>query len=139
MKGNARMDQHRGGAQSATTRPAEPHSVADIVNSGDPFSILGPHETAPGQWEIRAILPDADTATVVDRDGEAVLASMEKRLAGGLFVGTLSASQRPDYRLRIERQGHVEIRHDPYSFGTLLSRDDLMNINDPGGDAVYTK
>jgi 1,4-alpha-glucan branching enzyme len=133
------MDQHRGGSQSAATRHAEPHSVAEIVNSGDPFSVLGPHEISPGQWQIRAILPDADAAAVLHRDGETVLASMDRRLAEGLFVGTLSASQRPDYRLRIERQGRTEIRHDPYSFGAFLSRDDLMNISDPASDAVYTK
>ncbi|MBJ6125950.1 1,4-alpha-glucan branching protein GlgB [Microvirga splendida] len=133
------MDEHRGASQSAGTRPAEPHSVAEIVSSGDPFSILGPHEISPGRWEIRAILPEADTVAVVDRDGETVLAPMERRLPEGLFVGTLSASQRPDYRLRIERQGYTEVRHDPYSFGTFLSPDDVMRISDPASDAVYTK
>ncbi|QRM30979.1 1,4-alpha-glucan branching protein GlgB [Microvirga sp. VF16] len=133
------MDQHRGGSQSAPKRRAEPPSVAEIINSGDPFSVLGPHEISPGQWEIRAILPDADAVTVLDRDGQTVLSTMERMPPDGLLVASLRASGRPDYRLRIERQGYPEIRHDAYSFGAFLSHDDLMRISDPTSDAVYTK
>ena len=133
------MDQHRSGSQSAAVLPAEPQTVAEIVNSGDPFSVLGPHEVSPGCWEIRAILPEADAAAILDRDGVTVLAPMERRLPDGFFVGTLTASERPDYRLRIERQGRAEIRHDVYSFGTFLSHDDLMQVSDPASDAVYSK
>jgi len=139
MEGDASMDQHRSGSQSAAVRPTEPQTVAEIVNSGDPFSVLGPHEVSPGRWEIRAILPEADAAAILDRDGVTVLAPMERRLPDGFFVGTLTASERPDYRLRIERQGRTEIRHDVYSFGTFLSHDDLMQVSDPASDAVYTK
>jgi 1,4-alpha-glucan branching enzyme len=133
------MDQHRRGSQSAPPRPTEPPSVAEIVNSGDPFSVLGPHEISPGLWEIRAILPDADAVTVLDRDGVTVLGAMERMPPDGLLVASFRASGRPDYRLRIERHGDTEIRHDPYSFGTFLSHDDLMRIGDPTSDAVYTK
>jgi 1,4-alpha-glucan branching enzyme len=139
MKGDIRMDQRRRGSQSAPPRPAEPPPVAEIVNSGDPFSVLGPHEISPGLWEIRAILPDADAVTVLDRDGETVLGVMERTPPDGLLVASFRASGRPDYRLRIERQGATEIRHDAYSFGTFLSHDDLMRIGDPTSDAVYTK
>jgi len=133
------MAQRRGGSQSVMERSAEPQTVADIIASGDPFSVLGPHEVSPGTWEIRAIVPDADTVTILGRDGQSILAPMEKRLSDGLFVGTLSASERPDYRLRVQRQDHAEVRHDPYSFGTFLSHDDLMQLRNPGSDAVYTK
>jgi 1,4-alpha-glucan branching enzyme len=139
MKGDTKLAENREGPQSASARPAEPRSVAEIVNSGDPFSVLGPHETSPGTWEVRAILPDADAVTVLDRDGETVLATMDKRLADGFFVGSFSASSRPDYRLRVEWPGHTEIRHDPYSFGTFLTDDDLVQIGEPTSDAVYTK
>ncbi len=133
------MAQRRGGSQNVMERSVEPQTVADIIASGDPFAVLGPHEVTPGTWEIRAIIPDADGITLLDRDGQTVLAPMEKRLPEGLFVGVLSASERPDYRLRVQRQGHVEIQHDPYSFGTFLSHDDLMQIRNPGSDAAYTK
>ncbi|MBQ0823896.1 1,4-alpha-glucan branching protein GlgB [Microvirga terrae] len=133
------MDQHRRGSQSAPTRPVEPPSVAEIVNSGDPFSVLGPHEVSPGRWEIRAIVPDVEVVSVVDRDGQTVLGTMERMPPDGLLVASFSATDRPDYRLRIERQGNTEIRHDPYSFGTFLSHDDLVRIGDPTSDAVYTK
>lgn len=120
-------------------RPAEPHLISDIVASGDPFSVLGPHEVLPGRWEVRAILPGAVTVDVVSRDGAAVLASMEKRHPEGYFVGTIQSPERPDYKLRAEWQDRTEVRHDPYSFGTFLSHDDLMRLRDPGSDAVYTK
>ena len=107
MKRVAGMDQHRRGSQSAAKRPAEPPSVAEIINSGDPFAVLGPHEVGPGRWEIRVIRPDADTITLVGRDGETVLGSMERRLPEGYFVGSVGASERPDYRLRVERHGRV--------------------------------
>jgi 1,4-alpha-glucan branching enzyme len=134
-----RMDHHHGGSRSAPKRPVEPPSVAEIVNSGDPFSILGPHEVSPGLWEIRAIVPEADNVAVLDRNGEAVLATMERMPPDGLLVASFSAPERPDYRLRIERQGNTAIRHDAYSFGTFLSHDDLMRIGDPASDAVYSK
>ncbi len=133
------MDQHRRGSQSAAKRPAEPPSVAEIINSGDPFAVLGPHEVGPGRWEIRVIRPDADTITLVGRDGETVLGSMERRLPEGYFVGSVGASERPDYRLRVERHDGSEIHHDPYSFGAFLSHDDLTRIGDPTSDAVYKK
>ncbi|WP_262269524.1 1,4-alpha-glucan branching protein GlgB [Microvirga yunnanensis] len=133
------MDQHRRGSQSAPTRPAEPPSVAEIVNSGDPFSVLGPHEISPGRWEIRAIVPDVEAVSVVGQDGQTVLGTMERMPPDGLLVASFSASERPDYRLRIEKQGNTEIRHDPYSFGTFLSHDDLMDVGNPASDAVYTK
>ena len=50
------MDQHRRGSQSAGKRPAEPPSVAEIINSGDPFAVLGPHEVGPGPDQKRALL-----------------------------------------------------------------------------------
>lgn len=133
------MDQYGRGAQVAATRLAEPPSVAEIVHSGDPFGALGPHEVSPGHWQVRAILPDADVVSVVDRDGQTVLGTMDRLAPDGLLVASFQASERPDYRLRIERQGGTEIRHDPYSFGTFLSHDDLMRISDPASDAAYTK
>ncbi|WP_425493235.1 1,4-alpha-glucan branching protein GlgB [Microvirga zambiensis] len=139
MKGVAGMDQHRRGPQGAGKRRAEPPSVAEIVNSGDPFATLGPHEVGPGRWEIRIIRPDANEVTLLDRDGETVLGTMERRLPEGYFVGSVSATDRPDYRLRIERPDGSEIQHDPYSFGSFLTHDDLMRIGDSTSDAVYTK
>ena len=41
---------------------------AVTARHGDPFSVLGPHEIAPGQWEIRALLPHASRAIIISRD-----------------------------------------------------------------------
>jgi len=133
------MAQRRGGSQSVRERSVEPQSVADILASGDPFSVLGPHEVSPGTWEIRAILPGADRGTVVGRDGRLPLCQMERRWDDDLFVGTVSASEKPDYRLRVEFGDHVEVRHDPYSFGTFLSSQDIAQLRDPSSDATYRK
>lgn len=133
------MAQRIGKSQGMKARLVEPHSITEIIASGDPFSVLGPHEVSSGTWEVRAILPEAEAATVVDRDGVTVLAEMEQRLPDGFFVGTLSAPARPDYRLRVETQERDEIRHDPYSFGNFLSSEDLAQLRDPDSDAVYTK
>ncbi len=139
MKGDTGMAQHRGGPKSAAAHALEPQTIAALINKGDPFSVLGPHEVSPGSWEIRAILPDADAAALVSPDGETMLAPMERRLAEGFFVGLVTASERPDYRLRVEKQDGIEIRDDPYRFGTFLSHDDIIQLSDPRSDAVYTK
>ena len=36
-------------------------AIAAVAHAahGDPFAVLGPHEVAPGEWEIRAMLPQA--------------------------------------------------------------------------------
>ncbi|MCB8822191.1 1,4-alpha-glucan branching protein GlgB [Microvirga rosea] len=115
-------------------------TVAEIVNQGDPFSILGPHEISQGLWEIRVIAPDAESLTLLAPDGTTTLTEMDRRLSEGLFVGTLNATERPDdYRLRVTKGGREEVRDDPYRFGTFLSDEDIANLRDPGSDAIYTK
>ena len=98
-----------------------------------------PHEVSPGTWEIRAILPDADA---VDRAGSrrrTVLGTMERRLPEGYFVGLVQRLRAARLQAADRKAGRSEIRHDPYSFGTFLSHDDLVRIGDPTSDAVYTK
>jgi 1,4-alpha-glucan branching enzyme len=88
---------------------------------GDPFSVLGPHQTDDG-WEVRAFLPQAMDAAVW-LDG--VEHPMRKVRAEGFFIVTLEHDPRR-YKLRLTlwngSQTEVE---DPYRFPPMVSEFDL--------------
>ena len=91
---------------------------------GDPFAVLGPHDTAEGRV-VRAVLPGAHDVTLIDSAG-ATLAPM--RSANGMFEGTLPAPQ--PYRLRIDWGGGVQETEDPYSFPPLLGEMDIYLLKE---------
>ncbi len=93
---------------------------------GDPFAVLGPHP-AGDTVIVRALLPGARAAHLVDRDSGARLASMEQVHDAGLFAARLHGS--PRYRLRIEWPEAVQETEDPYAFGFLLGDLDLHLIS----------
>ncbi len=93
---------------------------------GDAFRVLGPHSVrkkgGQGRWEVRAFLPQAETAEVVD-GGER--RPMEKRHAQGFFCAVLPGDPRP-YRLRARLWDGSEIElDDPYRYGPQISDTDL--------------
>lgn len=93
---------------------------------GDAFRILGPHAIRKkGQqerWEVRAFLPQAETAEVVC-DGQRV--GMAKRHETGYFVGCLEGGPcRYAIRAHLWDGRDVEME-DPYRFGPQLSDSDL--------------
>ncbi|GJD99533.1 1,4-alpha-glucan branching protein GlgB [Methylobacterium isbiliense] len=113
-----------------------PDAVEAIMaaNHGDPFAVLGPHEVAPGQWEVRAVLPEARAATVLL--GETRI-DMERRHPAGFFVGAFAHQGRPDYRLAVEGWDNTErVRRDPYEFGPTLQQLEIQLLRDVGNDAV---
>ncbi len=87
--------------------------------SGDPFALLGPHETAGGTV-IRALLPGATSAAAVIGDKTMAL---EKTAYAGLFEALVKTDAA--YRLQIDWGGTVQETEDPYAFGLLLSDFDL--------------
>jgi len=101
----------------------------------DPFALLGPHDAADG-YIVRTLQPAAHSVELrLVATGE--LRQM-RRLAGGVFEGTLDVdgpersalpSERsgvPDYRLRVTfGRDHVVEIDDPYRYGRLLSDYDL--------------
>ena len=127
----------RGGTPKAIGG-ANPRAVAALVAAehGDPFAILGPHEVAPGLWEVRAFVPEARAAFV---ETEGASARMERRHDAGFFVARLDGRFRPTYRLRLEIGERTVTREDPYRFGTCLNDQDVAALRDVGGDAVYRK
>ena len=89
--------------------------------AGDPFALLGPHETASGTM-IRAFLPGASGATVIGVQGN-TLATFRRTHPDGLFEATLPAAV--PYRLRIDWQGVIQETEDPYAFPPLLGQLDV--------------
>ena len=93
---------------------------------GDAFRILGPHSIrrkgAQARWEIRAFLPQAESAEVtVGADRVAMI----KQHARGFFVATLNGDPVAYLiRARLFDGREIEI-DDPYRFGPQLSDTDL--------------
>lgn len=100
---------------------------------GDPFAVLGPHTTATG-WEVRAFMPEADSATLVGDDGETI-ATMKRVDSDGFFVAS-GKGEVPSYRISTERKGASWTRHDPYRFWPLLSDHDLASVTAVGSDRL---
>jgi 1,4-alpha-glucan branching enzyme len=106
-----------------------PQEIEAILNGthGDPFSVLGPHQTkgidsgADG-WEVRAFLPQAmDAAAIVG----GVAHPMRKTQSEGFFVAPLSVDP-ADYKLHLTLwNGSVAVIEDPYRFPPLISDFDL--------------
>src|SRR5215471_16891273 len=93
---------------------------------GDAFRVLGPHtiRTRNGEprWEVRALLPQADSAAIV---GGAGRCEMRKQHAQGFFIASLDGEP-ADYRIaaRLHDGREIEI-DDPYRHGPQLSDSDL--------------
>src|SRR6476646_9245101 len=94
---------------------------------GDPFAVLGPHDTATGRV-VRAFLPGAQGVEVLARAGDKLLGRLAPTAPHGLFEGRVSGGQ--PYRLRIAWPGAVQETEDPYSFGALLGELDLHLFNE---------
>jgi 1,4-alpha-glucan branching enzyme len=106
-------------------------TVADIEAivggyHGDAFRVLGPHNLQKGEspagWEVRAFLPQAESAEVFIGDA---IRPMVKRHKEGFFVARLEGAQQP-YRIRIRLyDGASAELEDPYRFPPLISSFDL--------------
>src|SRR5580693_3659150 len=101
-----------------------PLELEAIINGshGDPFSILGPHQTDDG-WEVRAFLPQAMDAWVATGG---LLHPMRKLHSDGFFSATL-AQEPGAYKLQFALwNGASKVEaDDPYRFPPLLSEFDL--------------
>ena len=94
--------------------------VAALVGArhGDPFGLLGLHETAAG-LVLRAFVPGAATLEAVPDDGAPAFA-LGLRDPAGFFEGLVPAAGRFGYRLRAGNAGGSWMVRDAYAFGPVL-------------------
>lgn len=88
----------------------------------DPFAVLGPHDTADGRV-IRTFQPGAEAVRVLHPETATPLGNLERELTDGLFTGLVTGPLH--YLLEITWPGGIQVTEDPYSFGLLLSDDEL--------------
>jgi 1,4-alpha-glucan branching enzyme len=103
-------------------RPAPAIQAVIDGRSGDPFAVLGRHETEPGAV-LRVMAPGAFAVTAVGRDDGQVMARLQPLRNTGLFTGPIAAAGA--YLLRLDWGGPVQETEDPYSFGPLLGDLDI--------------
>ena len=104
---------------------------------GDPFRILGPHETADG-WVVRAFVPHTETLEVLSSDGR-VLTALDRR-EDDFFEGLIPGQgKRFAYRLRARNAGGTWEFDDPYSFPGLLGDIDDYLLVEGTHRALYRR
>ncbi|WP_330083663.1 1,4-alpha-glucan branching protein GlgB [Methylocystis iwaonis] len=114
------------------TRPswrADPSEIAAIVAArhGDPFSVLGPHETGDG-LVIRAFIPGAQTLAVETTQGQPV-GALDRVHPDGFFEGLAPMDPGAPYVLAASN-GQSQWRFlDPYAFPPVLgAMDDYLFV-----------
>ena len=125
--------------QGAASETASLHvdAIAAIMaaNHGDPFSVLGPHQVGEGHWEVRAVLPEAKSASLLV-GGKRI--PFERKHPDGFFVARVPSQGRPLYELAVETwDGEERSRHDPYGFGSSLRQEDIDNLREVGSNVTY--
>ena len=96
---------------------------------GNPYSILGLHETEAGMV-VRAFVPHAEHLSVIDSAGK-VLAQLTQRDAAGFFEGLVAprSAGRFHYRLRASNTGGTWELDDLYALGPVLGpMDDFLFV-----------
>jgi 1,4-alpha-glucan branching enzyme len=99
-------------------------AIEALVNGlhGDPFALLGPHET-PGGVVLRTLQPGAQGVEIVSRKSGKKLAEMSLAHPAGLFAAELQTLE--PYFFKISWNGTIQETEDPYAFGLLLSSFDV--------------
>ena len=132
----------------ASTGVASAPPVAEAVNRGaveaivsathgDPFAVLGPHEVAPGVWDIRAFIPWGEDHDLVGFHDEAVIARFETIHPDGFRVARIESRERPGYRVRITKDGFGHVVIDPYALGSALADYDIAAITHSNDTVFY--
>lgn len=119
----------------ATPQPAAPlpplareQDIQAIVNADhrDPCAVLGMHVlTAEGDFVVRAFLPEAREAAVIDAADGHVIVTLDKIHDAGFFAGVILGCKKSfPYRLRITTDaGQVDL-DDAYRFPPILTEND---------------
>jgi 1,4-alpha-glucan branching enzyme len=87
-------------------------------NHGNPFALLGPHQTASG-LVIRAFIVDAEHVRAIPRDGNAPI-MLDQRDPAGFFEGLADRHESFAYTLEAGNHFGTWTLQDPYRFGPIL-------------------
>jgi 1,4-alpha-glucan branching enzyme len=119
-----------------------PQDRIDAVVAGrerDPFAVLGPHGGGAEPPTICAMLPGAESVTVLDPDGTAVCA-LERLHDDGFFgIEIADRSEAFAYRLEVVRDGEREAIDDPYRFPPVLGDLDVHLLSEGTHLELYRK
>ena len=92
---------------------------------GDPFAVLGPHETGAG-LSIRALLPGARSVTAVHARSGDPLAVLARHGDTDFFSALVPAAPaRLGYLFQVDWGSHTSELDDPYRFGPVLGETDV--------------
>ena len=129
----------KAGSVRSPAESVERGAVDAIVSAshGDPFAILGPHEVAPGVWDIRVVQPNAEQIDVLDFHEDRPIGTCEQVHRAGFFVARVNSEHRPGYRLKIKDGGGERIVNDPYLFDSSLTADDIAAISHSNDTTFY--
>jgi 1,4-alpha-glucan branching enzyme len=106
---------------------------------GDPFGVLGPHETADG-LVVRAFVPGAETLEVLPQGSDRPLATLRRVHDAGFFEGPIVQQRRGfAYRLRAANAGGSWEFEDPYRFGPVLGELDSYLMREGTHRRLYEK
>jgi len=109
---------------------------------GDPFSILGMHlrkEKHEKGVEIRAFLPEAESAWIVDDETRREY-PMEKVHKHGFYLLRLDRGEVFPYHIKMRSpEGRMSSGKDPYAFGRVLTDFDLHLIGEGSHYNMYEK
>lgn len=121
-------------------RQLDPGILAIVeARHGDPFAILGMHQTAAGVC-VRAMLPAAQEMAVFDAATGQVVARGERIHPDGFFVATIAGRKQPfRYRLQVLTGGIRREFHDIYSFQPVLGELDIYLLREGNHLASYRK
>ena len=92
----------------------------------DPFAVLGQH-VVDGRVVVRAWLPGARDARVIDADGGADLGALARQDHSSLWIATIEGrTEAFGHRLVVTwESGERQVFADAYGFGTLIGQTDL--------------
>ncbi len=88
---------------------------------GDPFSVLGMHETENG-IEIRALLSDASRVLVIEKENQATLCELTRLDDRGFFDGVVPNTRNFfAYQLQVYWGKESQIIEDPYRYHPMIN------------------
>ncbi|MDH6592450.1 1,4-alpha-glucan branching enzyme [Variovorax sp. TBS-050B] len=112
----------------ATTPELPEREVRALMRAehGDPFAVLGPHQTRDGLLLVRALLPGAQSVAVVHTRTGWPLALLARQEGSDLFAGPVPAAEALlGYSFEVDWGSHSARLEDPYRFGFVLGDTDV--------------